>query len=42
MNELLIVFLYKSLKDLKPSNAFNTTIGKSFATSIFKVNVYII
>ena len=39
INELLIVFLYKLLKDLKPSNIFNSTIGKLLYKLILKRNL---
>ena len=39
MNELLIVFFYQLLKDLKPSNVFNSRIGKSLYKLILKRNL---
>lgn len=39
MNEILIVFLYKLLKDLNPSNIFNSSIGKLLYKLILKRNL---
>ncbi len=39
MNEILIVFLYKLLKDLNPSNIFSNTIGKLLYKLILKRNL---